>query len=687
MITQKKSLTEMVSYRTKNKELSELLSKEWLLTNKRGCFSSSSMAGCNTRRYHSLLMGSLNPPANRIIAVPCCHETIITDDKKIEISNIEFTGAISGEGNKYLRYVRKDVGVHFDYKFKFADLTKSIYLLPEMDAIALVYSFSDVYSKFDFTVRPFTAMRDFHSLIHNTDDTSFSMAHLPDGLVIKTQNNDEIELFMKSDQMWFEDSRQWWHNFYYRKEKERMQDCCEHLWSPGEFKQQIEGNCELILWMSIGDSKLKNEIAETDLDVVISDLNLRKKEVVKNANPKDEVQKMLFYAADEFVIDRTVANLSTKTILAGYPWFLDWGRDTFISLQGLLLDTEQYATAFEVLNTFAHAVSEGMIPNRFDDYGNMPHYNSMDASLWFCIAAFEYLKASKNIELFRNNLLPAILAVEKAYQVGTRFGIHADDDGLIMGGSQKTQLTWMDAKAGDTAFTPRYGKAVEINALWYNVLCFLEDYFTHQSPNDEMAAKFSVMAQKVQFSFVNKFWDENCGYLCDNILPDKTKDCSLRPNQIFAVSLPYSPISIKLQKQIVNVVQEQLLTPYGLRSLSPADPRFRAKYEGSQYERDSAYHQGTVWAYLIGPFIEAYLKVNEYSMNSRRFAAELIGPLLDHLKNDGCIGSVSEIFDASEPFAPKGCFAQAWSVAGLLHSYKLIYGPNKQQTVSVPFFI
>jgi predicted glycogen debranching enzyme len=311
-----------------------------------------------------------------------------------------------------------------------------------------------------------------------------------------------------------------------------------------------------------------------------------------------------------------------------------------------------------------------MIPNRFDDYGGKLHYNSIDASLWFVHAAFEYLRASCDAATFSADLLPAVRWVIDSYHRGTRFGIHADSDGLITGGKADTQLTWMDAKYDGVVFTPRHGKAVEINALWYNQLRNLADYYIGR--NADLENHYKQLAQKVKQSFAEVFWNEETGYLNDCVLPDGTVDGSLRPNQIYAVSLPFSPLTDRQQKSVVDVVQTELLTPFGLRTLNKDDERFIGQYAGDQRQRDAAYHNGTAWPYLIGPFIEAYLRVNNSSKQSKRKAMRYLRPLLKHLTTDGCIGSISEIFDGDEPQRPKGCFAQAWSVAEVLRAYKLI---------------
>jgi predicted glycogen debranching enzyme len=376
-------------------------------------------------------------------------------------------------------------------------------------------------------------------------------------------------------------------------------------------------------------------------------------------------------AADQFIVTRSCNEGKAQTILAGYPWFADWGRDTFIALPGLLLSTGRYEQAQSVLSTFAQAADQGMIPNRFDDRSDMTHFNSVDASLWFINAAFQYLEASSDLSTFEQQLLPVIHGIIDAYRTGTRFGIHADQDGLISAGSSETQLTWMDAKCDGVAFTPRHGKAVEINALWHNAIAHLAQYYKDR--DTQQAQYYQDLAEQVAHSFQSVFWNEAKNYLNDTVYPDGSVDASLRPNQIYAVALPWGPpLSHAKQAAVVQAIESHLLTPFGLRTLDPANPAFADAYTGPQWDRDSAYHQGTVWPYLLGGFADAYLRIHDYDHQSKLKVFRLIEPLLEHFSQSSCIGSVSEIFDGNPPHGPKGCFAQAWSVAELLRVYKMV---------------
>ncbi len=654
------------------KNIEQVLEKEWLLTNSRGGFACGTVAGCNTRRYHGLLIGTLDPPANRIVGLSSCLETVAIGNETKALGCFEFEGGISPNGFMHLCEFSKDLGVHFDYNLWDVKIRKSIYLLPDSDVTAIVYEFSDMVAQFDFSVRPFIGLRDFHSL--RKSGTVVFAKQCSDVLSVRSDDIDTGELLLRTENMRFERDEQWWYNFLYRKERQRGAECFEDLFSPGVFQCHIDSPGRVVLWASLGQFEREPQEECDELEIVIDSLHFREKELLQNSETKDPYLGSLYSAAGQFVVEREINETPAWTILAGFPWFLDWGRDTFISLEGLLLCTGRFDEARSVLKTLADAVDDGMIPNRFDDYGGQAHYNSIDASLWFVHAAFEYLGYTADTAMFSARLLPAVRWVIDSYRQGTRFGIHADEDGLITGGDEQTQLTWMDVKFDGLVFTPRYGKAVEINALWYSGLCRLAKFYAGKDhANDIASARFySKMAEKVKESFVKSFWNESTGYLNDCILCDGTVDTSLRPNQIYAAALGFSPLTKEQKTSVVGVVQRELLTPYGLRTLSPGDSRYIGRYEGGGFERDSAYHQGTVWPYLLGAFIEAYLRANDFSRNSKTKAMNYLEPLLKHMTEDACIGSISEIFDGDLPQQPRGCFAQAWSVAEVLRAYKMI---------------
>ncbi len=665
---------EIVSMPLGKKSVEDLLTKEWLLTNSRGSYASSTIIGCNTRRYHGLLVGSLNPPSSRIMALANCLEMVILNGSVFNLSTFEFHGKFTPAGFTFLKRYRQDSGAHFDYQLPQFHLTKSVYLLRDADMIALVYDFSNVQKSIEFVLRPFIGLRDFHTL--QKSYAQISAAWLDAGLLIHHDMPGSCELLLSCPSMKFEKDKQWWFNFVYRSDKQRGQDYTEDLWTPGFFKGMINSPTRVVLWANLGGSgRAVSDAAslKARIETVCKDLRNDKKKLIAAAGNGDVTLRKLYLAADQFIAKRRPSEdcKSRTTILAGFPWFADWGRDAFIALPGLLLSTGRFEEAKSVLTTFAAAVDEGMIPNRFDDYSNTAYFNSVDASLWFTNATFQYLDSTGDSETFEQQLLPVIHSIIDSYHEGTRFGVCADDDGLITAGNEQTQLTWMDAKYEGVAFTSRYGKAVEVNALWYNALCQLAQFYDRR--NDAESAKhFHSMADKVKSSFRNLFWNKAAGCLYDCIMPDGSADASLRPNQIFAVSLPFSPLSPKEQKSVVDTVQRDLLTPFGLRTLNVQDSRYKGTYEGPQKERDQAYHQGTIWPYLLGPFVESYLKVNDFSQQSKEKAAEIIRPLLQHFTGEGCLGQLCEIFDGDAPHKSKGCIAQAWSVAELIRAYRLI---------------
>ena len=376
----------------------------------------------------------------------------------------------------------------------------------------------------------------------------------------------------------------------------------------------------------------------------------------------DAFAQDLANAADQYIVSRG----DQKTVIAGYHWFSDWGRDTMIALPGLTLPTGKPEVARSILRTFAQHVDQGMLPNRFPDAGETPEYNTVDATLWFFEAARAYLAYTGDLEFVRNELYPVFADIIAWHVRGTRYGIKVDSSGLLSSGEPGVQLTWMDAKVGDWVVTPRRGKPVEIQALWYNALCIMED-LARKFADEPGQKRYRNMATVASWTFNRLFWNENAGCLYD-VTNGAPPDPSIRPNQIFAVSLTYSMLSSERGQSVVQKVQEHLLTPHGLRSLAPTDPQYLGRYTGSPVERDGAYHQGTVWPWLIGPFITAYIKVNGGSETARGQATEWLEPLREHL-TDGGLGHISEIFDGDAPQLPRGCIAQAWSVAEILRAY------------------
>ncbi len=614
------------------------VSREWLLTDGAGGFSMGTSVGINTRRYHGLFIPATQAPLGRAVLLGRVAETIITAGGRFELSGNYFGQSVHPEGHKYLqRFMTEGDTAQWFYSVPGAKVTKTLKLTA--DGARLSYEVvSTGAESLGLLVQAFTPMRDYHHLGHAGNRAPLHFEQSGQSITVY---RDSYTLRMTPSAGSFTPRPDWWFGHTYPIDTERGQEDQEDTFTPG-------------VWEVAGPGPLQWELAVTAPTVkrpeaVSGGLYTTALASKKTYGPK--ASALLSSAQAYLALRPRPDGKAGVTVLAGFPWFGDWGRDTFISMPGLMLTTGRTDLAFNVLATFAQFVSEGMIPNRFSDNGLDIEYNTVDASLWFIHAAHAYLEAGGDKAAFTKSLLPACKAIIDGYRAGTRYGIYMDPaDSLIRQGDEHTQLTWMDAKYEGVAFTPRAGKPVEINALWYHALCLLEE---------------KSLAGEVKEGFAKFVRPDGLG-LYDTILDDGTPDAKIRPNQIFAVSLEHSALTPKQQKAVVDVVKRELLTPHGLRSLSPADPGYRGRYTGPQSQRDAAYHNGTVWGWLIGPFVEAYLRSEKESAASMKQAQQWLLPLFDHLTHEGLFGQVAEIFDGDTPHRPVGCPAQAWSVAELL---------------------
>jgi len=638
------------------------LSREWLLTNGAGAFSSGTAVGCNTRRYHGLLCAVTLPPVGRFMTLSRVGEIVTLDDKperNHELSVNQFGSNFHPRGERYLRSFELTHTARWTYVVEGATVVKELKLMRGRNVVAIRYTITAPPGR-RATLRllPFLAARDFHSLRRGSGPC-FNVAQTARQQINVRDGHTAIYLRGDGSGVAFQSHGDWWFGHTYAAETERGQDDSEDLFTPGVFTVDTgpSGSATVTLWASMEplESPTWND-EPTDTRTAWLERSAEKFAPPGEA-PSHAVLRLIKSADDFLVRRRTPDGTWGWTILAGYPWFADWGRDTMISLPGLLLVPGRFDEARSVLKVFAAYVSEGMIPNRFDDYSNEPHYNTVDASLWFIHACFEYLGASGDKTFFDSVLLGACKSIVKGYKQGTRFGIKMDErDGLITQGDSHTQLTWMDAKCGETAFTPRQGKAAEINALWYHVLRLLKE---------------DALADQVEKSFRAAFWISPFRGLADVVSMDGTKEQAIRPNQIFAVSLPNSPLTKEQRYAVVEVVRRELLTPVGLRTLAVSDPGYRAKYTGPQWLRDQAYHNGTIWPWLIGGFLEAYVSVHDHSHESVEQARRWLAPLVDQLE-EACVGSINEIFEADASHRAVGAYAQAWSVAEVLRLVVLL---------------
>lgn len=637
---------------------------EWLETNGIGGYASSTVSGAHTRRYHGLLVAAMQPPVGRTVVVSKLDETIVLGEERFELSSNQYPGAVHPEGFKHLTKFERDLFPEFYFKAGDVELKKTIAAIHGENTVVVIYEVLNAKKKFTLELLPLYACRDFHSTAH-ANDSIHQQYLFQDGLLrtVNYQGCPEILISVPGSE--FKESKGWYYNFEFAIEQYRGLDFKEDLYSHGKLVVELKKGSKLGIIVST------DEVAGKDAIRLFEQEKRRRELVVKDFSEIDEL-KQLAFAADQFIVKRG----DLKTIIAGYHWFADWGRDTMISLPGLCLTTGRFEDAKNILKAFANSVSEGMLPNRFPDQGEAPEYNTFDATLWYFHAIYQYYKYTKD-SVFIKSILPVLRDIIDWHYKGTRYNIHVDpSDELLYGGQDGVQLTWMDAKVGDWVVTPRKGKPVEINALWYNALSIMEFLLADQG-NKAEADKYKMKARVVANSFNTKFWNEADGYLYDCIDGD-FKDVSIRPNQIYATSLPFSLLTKEKAEKVFNIVKENLFTPKGLRSLAPSHPDYKPVYGGDPWHRDGAYHQGTVWSFLLGPYVDALMQIK--GAKGKTEATSILKYFFNHL-DEACVGSVSEIFDAEPPHTPRGCMAQAWGVAEVLRvavEYKLMSSPKRE---------
>jgi predicted glycogen debranching enzyme len=646
----------------KNKEVLQDYTKaiqyEWLETNGLGGWASSTVIGCNARRYHGLLVAAIVPPAERMALVSKLDETIVigqpdqNDLTRYELGVNNYGGVIHPHGNQHQTSFKRDLFPQFTYEAGGVALRKRIAMVQGENTTLVIYDVIKAVETFTLELLPLVSVRGYHSLTRSNNAINRE-ANFSDHIFRTKAYGGTPDIFIKVPGADYSHNPNWHFHFNYDIEKYRGLDFVEDLFAYGSFSISLQEGDSLGIIISTEDPSGK------DAHELFLKEERRKKELLEN-QPGDEVLQQLLLAADQFVVKR---GEDLKTIIAGYHWFTDWGRDTMISLPGLCLSTGRYDDAKKILAAFAKTVSQGMLPNHFQDNGGPPEYNNVDGTLWYFIAVYKYLRATNDREFVLGELLPVLRDIIDWHFKGTRYSIHVTEDGLLYSGEKGIQLTWMDSKIGDWVVTPRTGKAVEINALWYNALAIYSLLLELNGNNDE-SIEIAQKAGVVKKSFNDQFWNNENGYLYDVVNGDD-KDDSLRPNQLFAISLPFALIENENAIDIIKVVTAKLYTPVGLRSLSPDDPSYASCYEGDSFKRDSCYHQGTVWSWLLGAYVDALIKIGV----EKTLVRNVIENFSYHL-NEGCIGSVSEIFDADAPHSPKGCVAQAWGVAEVLRVIK-----------------
>lgn len=653
-------------------DLSVATKREWLVTNGIGGYASGTIANMLTRRYHGLLMAALKPPLGRTLLLAKLDETVEYDGIYPESGrfyplhvNRWTHGGVEPDGHHRLnRFHLEGTTPVWTYACANALLEKRIWMQPGANTTYIHYRLTRATGPMSLSIKAFGNYRDYHSTVI-MNDWSPDIDETEGGLRIQ-MHDAATPYYLLSDRATIAPRQDWYEDFYLSVEEYRGQnDVTEDHLYVGKLQTTLRPGDEFTVVASTeANPLLDGAAAYAERLAYEAELLERAGELHGISGVWPQPLKQLVLSADQFIVKRpTAADPQGKSIIAGYHWFSDWGRDTMVALPGLTLTTGRPEVAASILRTYAQFVDQGMLPNRFPDAGETPEYNTVDATLWYFIALHAYFEATGDEALLRE-LYPTLVDIIDWYRRGTRYNIHMDEsDGLLYAGETGEQLTWMDAKVDDWVVTPRAGKPVEISALWYNALRIMEAFSTEL---DKDPTPYAALAQQVEDGF-ERFWNEEMGYCYDVVdTPAGEPDGSLRPNQLLAISLPHSPLSAARQRSVVDACARHLLTAHGLRTLSQDDEAFIGHYGGDQLKRDSAYHQGTVWSWLIGPFISAHLRVYGDLEQARSYLTPLLYNMADH-----GVGSISEIFDGEAPFTPRGCIAQAWGVAEVLRMLQM----------------
>ena len=654
---------------------------EWIITNGLGGYSSSTVLGINTRKYHGILVAAFNPPTDRRVLLAKLDEEIRIGNKTYLLGSNEFKNDISPKGYKFLSSFSLNPFPVYKYVVDGVQIEKTLFMPYGKNAIVVAYDLFNPHENEIFVhVFPLVNSRHFHSLTNSDElDWSFVQEHAEGKVRIQTSKPLSTLLLSTIGGQYFPDKGEWVRGMYFRVDDSLGYSCLDDAFLPGKFEFKVASKeSKQFHVLAVGEED--EEEAEKnfsailkeseDIDVLyakelrrLKGLLARFKERYADVKMEDWL-KWLLLAADSFIVNRK--SVQKKSVIAGYHWFEDWGRDALISLPGLTLVTGRFEDAKEILLTFKQYCARGIVPNRFPDSAeDKSEYNTVDASLWYFNAVLQFVKYAGDFEFVRRELWDTLQSIIDWHVKGTMYNIHVDSDGLLAHGPQ---LTWMDAMVDNQPITPRDGKAVEIQALWYNALKTMEFLANHFNDNAK-AEEYAFMAEKAKKSYIELFWNGQRGYLAD-VVNEGGKDWSLRPNQIMAVSLDFCMLDKSKSKLIVDVVRKNLWSKYGCRTVDSLAPLYIGRYEGDWARRNRAYHNGTVWAWLTGPFVTSFLKVYGHSKEKRDYAYDnFLKPLFMEEVYRAGLGTISEIFDGDEPHLPRGCISQAWSVAEPLRAF------------------
>jgi len=665
----------MITYQYTQKDwttFKEGIKREWAVTNGIGGYAGSSMIGAHSRTHQGYLIASLHAPIERYLVFSKINETATVGTSTVSFETSQHCASgktVYTEGQKFLTSFIYDGSVHYTYETDNFSFEKHITLKRNANVCAVAYELTAGDSDCTFTLTPLFNYRE-HSESSTPDTLKFETFTKDRTFYLVPEKNKDIAIrFQTSEGTFSERETVYDIDMQLQIEVDLETDGLDCHYCPVDLSIAVPANTtkKVSILCSIGDvNERPAPVSATEAFSILEENARCHAELFEKAGYRDSFANQLVLASDQFLTYRE----STKmmTVLAGLPWFTDWGRDTMIAFTGLTLCTKRFKEAEEILLTFARYIRHGIVPNMFPDDNMPPLYNTVDASLWYFYAVYQYLHYNPAAEaeaFVKEQIFPHLKEIISAYEKGTDFSIYMEDDGLIHAGSGLDQITWMDVRVGDWVATPRHGKPVEINALWYNALRIMESLC---EKFDEDASAYRTRAEQVKESFNAKFWDSANQCLFDVVDGDEPDD-HIRPNQVYAVSLPFSLLPEEQEKAVVALVEKELFVGCGLRSLAPDHPDYHGIYCGALAKRDAAYHQGTAWGFLLGGFFSAYMKVNHHSSSAAANAVRMLEPVRKHLTDSGCIGSISEIFDGDAPHNPRGCYAQAWSVGEVLRCY------------------
>ena len=665
----------MITYQYTQKDwttFKEGIKREWAVTNGIGGYAGSSMIGAHSRTHQGYLIASLHAPIERYLVFSKINETVTVGTRTVSFETSQHRASgktVYTEGQKFLTSFIYDGSVHYTYETDNFSFEKHITLKRNANVCAVSYELTAGDNDCTFTLTPLFNYRE-HSESSTPDTLRFETFTKDRTFYLVPEKNKDIAIRFQTSEGTFSERKTVYDvDMQLQIEVDLETDGLDCHYCPVDLSIAVPANTtkKVSILCSIGDvNERPAPVSVTEAFSILEENARCHAELFEKAGYRDSFANQLVLASDQFLTYRE----STKmmTVLAGLPWFTDWGRDTMIAFTGLTLCTKRFKEAEEILLTFARYIRHGIVPNMFPDDNMPPLYNTVDASLWYFYAVYQYLHYNPAAEaeaFVKEQIFPHLKEIISAYEKGTDFSIYMEDDGLIHAGSGLDQITWMDVRVGDWVATPRHGKPVEINALWYNALRIMESLC---EKFDEDASAYRTRANQVKESFNAKFWDSANQCLFDVVDGDEPDD-HIRPNQVYAVSLPFSLLPEEQEKAVVALVEKELFVGCGLRSLAPDHPDYHGIYCGALAKRDAAYHQGTAWGFLLGGFFSAYMKVNHHSSSAAENAVRMLEPVRKHLTDSGCIGSISEIFDGDAPHNPRGCYAQAWSVGEVLRCY------------------